>query len=751
MSVGKRGRGAKALRASGLLVGAALVASLSFVHADYLAGRRLYFNDSNVAFTNVYLLLDPVLRLELPTWSPEMNCGEPVWPLAEIEPGFDPVALACFGAAKLFHRPPALAYQWTCVGWLLVFALGGALLSRRVCRDPWISLSVFILLFYGPVAFELAAQSQGGILPHRWVPWALVAFLSFDRSPSLRSAIVWGAVTALSFGGYQTGYALFFESVFMAIYVVSARRLRAAAIPRRLALTGVAVAVATLSAAPLLATARKLLSLVPIARLCSPGFNYSFSFGQLVHDFLETPVPLNAWYGTTDVGSLPAALALFAVASELVGLLPRTSDLRGRALLRGRRIERAWTGATVVTALATTDTLIHLAPIGRDGTFLGLRNWGFMLPLVLLGITQLFAAGYRRLGRVAGGRAFVGALLVAALSVELWGGRLPGGRTLALPAAVLLGSLACAVAGKLGRSPPRSTVLSVLVAALVALHVGREAVHQRFSISPALLARSPSFHDSPPRPAARRNEFFWIADHEPFHYQGPTVFREPSAIMEGPGVPTGTYRFLDGGWVVSPPYPVPRTFATHQVRLPRYHELVNRAGRLDQDVLLGALGVSLPVFRLAAGAIRVDGPGEALDTLAHMAGTSALASTVVVEAREVPLAVPSKAPPEAAGSWKLLEATATRFAVEVELSANAVALHSENLDPDWTATLDGAPVEIFPANVYAKAVFVPRGRHTVVFEYRPLLYEVCFFTRLAAWALLPLAIFLTRRRSRSPP
>ncbi|MBI3723528.1 hypothetical protein HY251_06185 [bacterium] len=37
----------------------------------------------------------------------------------------------------------------------------------------------------------------------------------------------------------------------------------------------------------------------------------------------------------------------------------------------------------------------------------------------------------------------------------------------------------------------------------------------------------------------------------------------------------------------------------------------------------------------------------------------------------------------------------------------------------WSATVDGTPAEIFPANVAFRAVFVPRGEHDVLFSYGP--------------------------------
>lgn len=43
---------------------------------------------------------------------------------------------------------------------------------------------------------------------------------------------------------------------------------------------------------------------------------------------------------------------------------------------------------------------------------------------------------------------------------------------------------------------------------------------------------------------------------------------------------------------------------------------------------------------------------------------------------------------------------------------------NERFDPDWRATIDGAPAPIVPANGFVRGVVVPKGRHVVRFEYR---------------------------------
>jgi hypothetical protein len=61
----------------------------------------------------------------------------------------------------------------------------------------------------------------------------------------------------------------------------------------------------------------------------------------------------------------------------------------------------------------------------------------------------------------------------------------------------------------------------------------------------------------------------------------------------------------------------------------------------------------------------------------------------------------------------------TRLEIDVDLARGGVLVLSESAYPGWQATLDGSPVEWFPVDLQLKGVEVPRGRHTVRFEYRP--------------------------------
>jgi hypothetical protein len=69
------------------------------------------------------------------------------------------------------------------------------------------------------------------------------------------------------------------------------------------------------------------------------------------------------------------------------------------------------------------------------------------------------------------------------------------------------------------------------------------------------------------------------------------------------------------------------------------------------------------------------------------------------------------------GSARLVSRTGRRETVEAEASEDCMLLWSGSFLPGWTATLDGRPVKIYPAFGGLSSVYLPRGRHRVVFSY----------------------------------
>jgi hypothetical protein len=73
----------------------------------------------------------------------------------------------------------------------------------------------------------------------------------------------------------------------------------------------------------------------------------------------------------------------------------------------------------------------------------------------------------------------------------------------------------------------------------------------------------------------------------------------------------------------------------------------------------------------------------------------------------------------AGGSVSLAKYENTVVEITVDATSAGTVVLNDVWHPWWTATVDGAPVDIVRANVLFRAVFVPAGRHTVRFEFKP--------------------------------
>ncbi|HEX8822527.1 MAG TPA: YfhO family protein [Archangium sp.] len=84
--------------------------------------------------------------------------------------------------------------------------------------------------------------------------------------------------------------------------------------------------------------------------------------------------------------------------------------------------------------------------------------------------------------------------------------------------------------------------------------------------------------------------------------------------------------------------------------------------------------------------------------------------------------------------------------LDVEAGAPAVLVLNDAYDSGWSATVDGQPAPILPANVAVRGVLIPEGAHKVTFTYRPVGQRLGAFLSLGTLGFLGLALLLERRR-----
>ena len=100
------------------------------------------------------------------------------------------------------------------------------------------------------------------------------------------------------------------------------------------------------------------------------------------------------------------------------------------------------------------------------------------------------------------------------------------------------------------------------------------------------------------------------------------------------------------------------------------------------------------------------------------------------------------------GTARLLERSFTSATIDVSANEPAILVFTDTYYPGWTATVDTAPAEIFPAYGAFRAVIVPEGKHTVAFHYFPRSFQagltVSVITCLIS-SLIALYLLLKRR------
>lgn len=122
------------------------------------------------------------------------------------------------------------------------------------------------------------------------------------------------------------------------------------------------------------------------------------------------------------------------------------------------------------------------------------------------------------------------------------------------------------------------------------------------------------------------------------------------------------------------------------------------------------------------------------DALAY--ALSSGVDTQASPAVETPEALPPASALDANEGVEIASFRANRVELAVTASRSRVVVLCEMYDEGWTARVNGAAAVVRPANFLFRAVTVPAGRSTVVFEYRPASFVVgAWVSTIAAMAI----------------
>ena len=129
---------------------------------------------------------------------------------------------------------------------------------------------------------------------------------------------------------------------------------------------------------------------------------------------------------------------------------------------------------------------------------------------------------------------------------------------------------------------------------------------------------------------------------------------------------------------------------------------------------------ALPRAFLASGLAPASGPDDALRQL--LAPDLDPRRTVIVESEPALRAAAATGDPP--GEARITAYQDERVVVQAQTAAPAWLVLADSFDPDWTATRNGEPVEILPADGLFRAVPLPPGASQVEFRYRPRAFRL---------------------------
>lgn len=110
-----------------------------------------------------------------------------------------------------------------------------------------------------------------------------------------------------------------------------------------------------------------------------------------------------------------------------------------------------------------------------------------------------------------------------------------------------------------------------------------------------------------------------------------------------------------------------------------------------------------------------------------------------------------------AGRAEVTQPAATEVVLDVRAEAPSIAVVRTSFEEGWSATVDGRPTEVLPADGFLLGVPVPEGRHVVRITYRDEAIGVGLVASGIAWSAWAVALALARvverrrRRALSPP
>jgi hypothetical protein len=119
--------------------------------------------------------------------------------------------------------------------------------------------------------------------------------------------------------------------------------------------------------------------------------------------------------------------------------------------------------------------------------------------------------------------------------------------------------------------------------------------------------------------------------------------------------------------------------------------------------------------------------------------------------RETAVLIGSQTEKEAGGegSAQITQFDPGQIIIQTESAQPGLLILTEAFYPGWQATIDGQPTEIYQANAYFQAIFVPAGEHEITFSFQPDSFgygRILTIIGLVIVVLLTITLFISYRR-----
>ncbi len=89
-----------------------------------------------------------------------------------------------------------------------------------------------------------------------------------------------------------------------------------------------------------------------------------------------------------------------------------------------------------------------------------------------------------------------------------------------------------------------------------------------------------------------------------------------------------------------------------------------------------------------------------------------------------------------------------RVDIDAQMNCDGMLVLSDNYYPGWHAEVDGRDTEIHEVDLALRGVFVPQGKHTVTFRYRPASFLLGLALTLTGWIGAAVITILSRKKAR---